>query len=122
MVHIILPFKLPPEAQKLIEPRFIQKMAALFVLDLDHPEIGVETALFGDGLIDVFFSTFHQDHPLAIASHQIETALIAARLTVQRVELDQNRTCSAITALHDKGGDGNQPQTCQIGRNPDISG
>ena len=103
-----------------MKPRLIQQVKALFVLNLDHPKIGIKAALFGDRGVNFGLIPLNQDYPFAITGHQIKTALIAAGLPIQCVQFDQHSPCCCISTLDDKCRYFDQPQPCQIGRNPDV--
>ena len=69
------------------------------VFDLDHPEIAVKAALFGDAGIDIGLGAISQELPWPCPGHQIVLVHKCLGLTVQCVEFDEN---GAAISLEEK--------------------
>jgi len=97
-------------------------MPPLSILDLDDPQIGIELTLLADRGVNLALITLGQFDPLAFPAHQIIRTLKRNRLSVQSVQLHQNRAGRIIPMGDHKCRDVLKPEPCQIGLHPKFSG
>ena len=97
-------------------------MSALPVFDLNHPKVRIKFTLFGNDPIYFGLCAVLQHDPFSRTRHQIKATMPCHGVTIQRVEFDQNSTGCVIPMRNHECGNVLQPQTPQVGLNPEFSG